>query len=156
MKNFTCLFLALLVMALPVSAAPEDPGMKYQYAVKFVCGRADGQVAVKGNYRTAINLHNPSYRDIKFVFKVAIALPHLEEGPITEFFTVTLGPDGAAEIDCPDIWRRVHSNNNQWAKGFVVIATDDELDVVGVYTATGRDGRTVSLELERVQPRRAQ
>lgn len=153
MKIFNWLFLALMVVVVPVYAEPHDPGMKYQYAVKFVCGKADGRVAVKGNYRTAINLHNPSYRDVKFVFKVAIALPNLKEGPITEFKSASLGADGAAEIDCPDIWRRLDWNADRWAKGFVVIATDDELDVVGVYTATGPDRRTIALELERVEPR---
>lgn len=147
------LFLATLAFAVQLIAAPHDPGMKFQYAVKFVCGQADGRVAVKGNYRTAINLHNPSYRDIKFVFKVAVALPSLKEGKITEFTSASLGPDGAAEIDCPDIWRRLDRNDGRWVKGFVVIETDNELDVVGVYTATGPDGRTIALDLERVEPR---
>ena len=153
MKIIRWLLLAMIAGAVQVNAAPDDPGMKFQYAVKFVCGKADGRVAVKGNYRTAINLHNPSYRDIKFVFKVAIALPNLKEGQITDFKSASLGPDGAAEIDCPDIWRRLDWNTDKWAKGFVVMETDNELDVVGVYTATGPDGRTITLDLERVEPR---
>ena len=37
----------------------------FQYAVKFVCGRADGEVLARGEYLTAVNVHNPTNKHIE-------------------------------------------------------------------------------------------
>ena len=67
-----------------------------------------------------------------------------------------LGPDEALEIDCPDISKLAHTDAG-FLKGFVVIESEVELDVVAVYTAAGRDEQVETLHTERVpaRPRKA-
>jgi hypothetical protein len=124
-----------------------------QYAAKFVCGKSPGEVVVPGLYATAINVHNPSYVDARFRVKVAVGLPGLKPGPVSQFIDAKLGPDEALEIDCPDI-RRIVDARDDFLKGFVVIETETELDVVAVYTAAGGDGTVTTLHTERVPARR--
>jgi hypothetical protein len=112
----------------------------YQYAVKFVCGKSEGRVLSPGTYFTAINVHNPTYRTIRLRKKFAVGLPSEESGPVTAFFNAKLGPDGALEVDTEDILRHIGSNE-PFAKGFAIVESDVELDIVAVYTASGRDGQ---------------
>lgn len=134
------------------------PLQQLQFAVKFVCGdpAPRGVELGRGRYATAINVHNPSLDEpAAFRFKVAVALPRVEEGPISEFRSVRLSPDGAVEIDCPTIQKM--AEDPIFAKGFVVIVTTQELDVVAVYTAASPDpdgGRVKSLDVETIEPRR--
>ncbi|HHS83845.1 MAG TPA: hypothetical protein ENK38_02835 [Gammaproteobacteria bacterium] len=130
----------------------------YQYAVKFVCGESKGDVVAPGVYWTAINVHNPTYSKIGFRKKIAIALPGEKPGCVTDFSVCRLGPDEALEIDCKDIFRHVKEAQckikGRFLKGFVVIESDVELDVVAVYTAAGRDKQVETFHTERVSPRR--
>ncbi len=124
-----------------------------QYAVKFVCGRSAGDVLAPGAYWTAINVHNPTDTDVGFREKVAVALPHETPGRVSPFTDAKLGPDEALEIDCEDIRRLANSPTN-FVKGFVVIESKFELDVVAVYTAAGATDQIETLYIERVAPRR--
>ena len=124
----------------------------FQYAVKVVLGKSEGEVVAPGDYWTAINVHNPTSTTGKFRKKVAIGLPNEQPGPVSRFFEAKLGPDEALEIDRRDIFRRVDAD--RFLKGFVVIETPVELDVVAVYTAAGREGVVETLHTERVAPRR--
>ena len=128
----------------------------FQYAAKFVCGKSAGEVVAPGVYFTAINVHNPLYAGVRFRVKVAIGLPGLKPGPVSKFHNVALGPDEALEIDCPDI-RKLANHEGDFAKGFVVIESETELDVVAVYTAAGAEGQVETLHTERVpaRPRKA-
>jgi len=123
-----------------------------QYAVKFVCGRSEGEIVASGTYFTAINVHNPLYRDVRFRVKVAIGLPGLKSGLVSKFRDARLGPDGALEIDCRDV-QSLAEHEADFMKGFVVIESVTELDVVGVYTAADRDGQVEALDIERVPAR---
>jgi hypothetical protein len=134
------------------SALPESL-VVFQYAVKFICGKSAGTVVAPGVDFTAINVHNPNDKAIGFRKKFAIALPSETPGPVSKFFDAKLGPDQAFEIDCDDILRRTQSNAS-FIKGFAVLESDLELDVVAVYTAAGATGRVETMELERVTPRR--
>ena len=127
----------------------------FEYAVKFVQGKSEGRVVAPGEYWTAINVHNPNSHPIKFRKKIAIALPGEEPGPVSQFFDAKLEPDEALEIDRDDIFRRANSNES-FLKGFVVIQSEMELDVVAFYTAagTGTNQRIETLHSERVLPRR--
>jgi hypothetical protein len=99
-------------------------------------------------------VHNPTERDVSFRKKVVIAGRREEPGPVSEFFDPRLGPDQALEIDCRDI--REHAPGGEdFLKGFVVIESDIDLDIVGVYTAAGDDGQVRTLDVERVRPRGA-
>jgi hypothetical protein len=127
--------------------------MTFQYAAKFVCGKSAGKVVAPGVYFTAVNVHNPTYRAIRFRMKIAVALPGLKPGPVSKFVDAKLGPDEALEIDCPDI-HKIAETKADFLKGFVVIESGVELDVVAVYTAAGGDGQVETLHTERVPARR--
>lgn len=124
----------------------------YEYAVKIICGKADGEILAPGRYWTAINVHNPATKGVRFKKKVAIALPSEKPGPVSELFDAKLGPDEAFEIDCKDI--REHARyDSDFLKGFVVILSESELDVVAVYTAAGASEYVETLHTERVPAR---
>ena len=125
----------------------------FQYAIKFVCGKSDGRVLAPGTYWTAINVHNPGAGPVVFQKKFAIALPNEKAGPVSQFFRALLNPDEALEIDREDIFRHAPLQAD-FLKGFVVIESDIELDIVAVYTAAATDGQVTTLDLERVSPRR--
>ena len=126
----------------------------YQYAVKAVCGRADGRILAKGIYHTAINIHNPTYERVRFRKKFAEALPG-KPGRVSKFIDDRLGSDQALEIDCPEILK--YGGRDKFFKGFVIIESDVELDIVAVYTAASISGKSEevrSVHCERVAPRK--
>ena len=141
----------LLALSTGARAGAQKPS-PLQYAVKFVCGEGDGRVVAKGSYFTAINVHNPNERALGFRKKFAIALPSEKAGKVSKFFDARLGPDEAFEIDCPDIFK--HTGTERFVKGFAVLETDQELDVVAVYTAAGATGAIETMDIERVEARR--
>ena len=145
--------LLLIVLLVLPSTLLSQPAPGFQYAVKFICGKSPGQVLAPGVYFTAINVHNPTRGTISFNKKVAIALPQEKPGRVSPFFEARLRTDEALEIDCPDILRHAQSTDD-FLKGFVVIQSRVELDVVAVYTAVGATDRVETLALERVSPRR--
>ncbi len=104
-----------------------------------------------GLYFTAINIHNPTPDSARFQAKIASTLPGMRPGPISPFFYLALQPDQALEIDCPEILRRTRTT---FLKGFTVIGSNVQLDVVVVYTAAGASGQIETMHLERVPPRR--
>jgi len=122
-----------------------------QYAVKFVCGEPRSPVVAPGTYFTAINVHNPGHDTVVFEKKVAVALPSERAGRVSKFFKAKLGPDEALEIDCPDILK--HADARGFLKGFVVIESNSDLDVVAVYTAAGSTGKVETMFIERVAAR---
>ena len=126
----------------------------FQYAAKFVCGKSPGEIVAPGVYFTAINVHNPTYDSIRFAVKAAVALPGLQPGSVSPFVGARLGPDEALEIDCPDVRKLLRVDHSEFLKGFVVLESEVELDVVAVYTAAGRDGSVSTLHTERVPARR--
>ena len=135
-----------------------------EYAVKFVCGTQTTKnvaVVAPGVYFTAINVHNPSKEGVKFKKKVAIALSAEKGGPISALVDAGLSSDQAFEIDCPDILKIVGPEilkglgNPTFLKGFVVIQSAIELDVVTVYTAAGTASGPVSaMEISRAPARK--
>ncbi len=129
--------------------------MAFQYAAKFICGTSRGNILARGDYLTAVNVHNPTGDDIEFSKKFAIALPGQQPGQVVDDVPPTrLGSDQALEIDCQEIRERI-SVPPPFLKGFIIIESAVELDVVAVYTAAGTDRRQVeTLHMERVPPRR--
>jgi hypothetical protein len=140
---------------------------EFQYAVKTICGEANTETpnapVAPGQYWTAINIHNPDKcKNANFRVKVAIALEKLPS-PISVYYPVNsaiaLGPDGAFEIDCPLIRLIVQilyspQSPPQFIKGYFVIESDIELDVVAVYTAAQSiKGPVSTFQTERVQGR---
>lgn len=125
----------------------------YQYAAKFVCGKSSGRVVAPGTYFTAVNVHNPGRATTHLAVKTAVALPGLQPGPVSRFHDAQLGPDEALEIDCSDI-SELADRKEEFLKGFVVIESESELDVVAVYTAAGPDEQVETMHTERVPLRR--
>lgn len=129
----------------------------FEYAVKFICGTppAGSNIVAPGRYFTAINVHNPQNFPVAFKKKVAVALPMQTVGTVSPFVPANLGPDQAFEIDCPDIFTILAPPVvPAFLKGFVVIQSPFELDVVPVYTAAGPGGLVSTLQVDRVPPRR--
>jgi hypothetical protein len=117
-----------------------------------VCGRSGGKVVAAGAYLTAVNVHNPHDTEVRFSAKVALALPGFTPGPVSPKRDAALGPDEALEVDCPDI-RRLAPTKDKFLKGFLVLESARELDVVAVYTVAAADGEFRTLEIERVPAR---
>lgn len=130
--------------------------MAVQYAVKLICGSQASGVLATGSYFTAINVHNPHEQPIEFRKKIALTGEESEQpGKVFGPFDAKLGPDEALEIDNGDIIRHTPEiPPDAFRKGFVVITSDLELDVVAVYTAEGLFGRVKTLHIDRVPPRR--
>lgn len=155
------LFLAVIVI--PASATKENESagspkqLPYQYAVKFICGRqpmpGQPQVLARGLYFTAINVHNPSEDSVGILKRFAVALPGEKAGPLSPVFQASLKADEAFEIDCADIIKHLHAHG-PFVKGFAIIESKTELDVVAVYTAAGSTGAVETMHIERVPVRR--
>lgn len=153
------IFFFLAVFTLCSASSMAQPAAGFQYAVKFVCGKSPGEVTAPGVYFTAIDVHNPTGRGFGFRKKFVIAPPLEKAGPAPKVAGAELGPDQAFEIDCQDILKHLvigEQATPAFVKGFVVIESGAELDVVAVYTAAGASGQVETLHIERVQPRRRQ
>ncbi len=89
-----------------------------------------------GIYKTAVNVRNFLDQEVKFTKKVVVSRAQDDpRGPISERETVTLKPDEAIDIDCPDIVKLLKTQRALSPKGFVVIESPVELEVVAVYTS---------------------
>lgn len=149
------LFLLLIIAAFPATAIAQQPE-NFQYVVKVICGRSYGDVLERGTNTTAVNVHNPIDTTVTFRKKLAIASPR-EAGPIVQLETSILEADEALEIDCQELHsmtREQTGRGHRLIKGFVVIDSNFELDVVAVYTASGWWRAVKSVDVEYVEPRR--
>lgn len=136
---------------------------EFQYAVKIVCGTMTlGQPPVvtpvaPGRYWTAINIHNPTKcEEAHFRWKVVVNKPiGGDPGVISEYQrTQTLGPDSGIEIDSSNIMQALSPSAPTFVKGYVVVESDIELDVVAVYSGTqGANAPLNSFHTERVSSR---
>lgn len=138
----------------------------YQYSAKFICGmqkvtplfKPPSEPPVKpGNYATAINIHNPNDYWVGLHKKTVLAPQEPKQGQPGDWVAFELGPDSAFEIDCPDIIKLLghtvaNAADKDFLKGFVVIASPNELDVVGVYTA-GSKALVNSIDVEEIDSR---
>ena len=128
----------------------DQSDVDYQYAAKLICGLHKDHLA-HGNYRTCVNIHNPSRCDsTEFRWKVALSRPISKgEGSISKFQTLKLAPDEALHIDCSDAARLVGTNSPM--EGWIVIESPSPLDVVAVYTAEVESEKGVEVfQTERV------
>lgn len=161
MKRFVLIKL-LFVIILIFATMPQQAHADFRYAVKFVCGRSDGKILAPGKYYTAINVVNATDTLTELYKYFAIALPGEKPGPTSELFRVRLDKYKAMEIDCGDILKMTADIvkearlTGEFLKGFVVIVSKVELDVVAVYTVTTTSGlwriSTVDIDIERVPP----
>ncbi len=150
--------LAFIGIAASTNAANSQP-QGFEYAVKFVCGRATvpqtGPFPVAtGFYFTDINVHNPNAGTIEFKKKFARALPKQQAGKVSEFFGAALKTDEAFAVECAEITTRFGLPPFTFITGFAVFQSARELDIVAVYTAAAaQTGPVVTMQTERVPKR---
>jgi len=161
MRRFvlTGLFLVISLIFYTVTGPQAQAVEKFQYVVKFVCGYSDGKVVAAGQYQTAINVfNNPTNPKVTLKKHFVVALPSQEAGPVSEIRSVELEKNRALEIDYGDIMGEMKKLDVlKFAKGFVVIASEVELDVVAVYTVHRKPKlwgtAAVDIDIEYVTPR---
>jgi hypothetical protein len=137
----------------------------YMYPAKIVCGlqkkHEDVRLA-RGFYATNINIHNPNEVSVTFTKKLALTIPPGDQTPgkVIPIAKDTLGPDEALEVDCADIEHRLFPKGlpGPYIEGFVVIESEESLDVTTVFTtaALDDDGRAVhhsGIEVQQVHER---
>jgi hypothetical protein len=121
-----------------VATAQAQKTVTFIYSAKYVCAPDLGPTEpalVPGIYKTAINVRNFLDQEVKLTKKVVVSRGQDDpRGPISERETVTLKPDEAIDIDCPDIVKLLKNQRALSPKGFVVIESPVELEVVAVYT----------------------
>ena len=149
----------LILIALVLSGTTAGAQDVKRYAVKFICGTADGKVLSTGQYTTAINIGNPNQDPdsaaVTLRKRFAVALPGEISGGVTDFLDANkLAPGEAYEIDCPDIRAAIRRLcPNALCKGFVTIESSADLEIVAVYSAGDASTANVqALHTERVTP----
>ncbi len=123
---------------------------------------ATAELLVPGTYLTAINIHNPNPGRTRFVKKALETVPQRDlpdiiekRPPLPRRVPEVLRPDEGVEVDCVDILKLLAQRQatggtaitpvfpmaqllkilqTNFVKGFVVIESELELDVVGVYS----------------------
>jgi len=149
-----------------VRILPADPGAdaSYEYSAKIVCGAQTLQEEVRlapGHYSTTVNIHNPGPGSARFFKKLALTYPPGEQkaGEVLPIGEHVLGYDEALQSDCPDLRRRlIPGGTAPLIEGFLVIQSDQSLDVTAVYTTAAIDGSGnptthTSVDIEQVKER---
>jgi len=148
------------------ASTPADAQLKtsFQYAVKTLCTlRGEfGSAMVPGQYRTLINIHNPTEKKIEVARKFALAgSPGDPPGGIsvTPYKSFVLGPDQAVAVNCFDIANFFCPINGICVDfiaidGFLVLNSASELDVVAVYSGAPKAGGVSTLDAEIIPPRK--
>jgi hypothetical protein len=159
LRLLPAVFGCIALVSVASEACSQTP--TFQYAAKYLCGSVSARPGTPGNgivapgaYFTTINFHNPGNERIEFQKKFVIALPSENpEGKISQLYPANLLPDGAFEIECADILKHLGVQQT-FVKGFVVVLSRTELDVVAVYTAAATAaGPVVAFHTERVPKR---
>ncbi len=148
--------LSLLTGFLALLCACQQPSTRqsYQYAAKITCttdipGTSQTSPGLlPGVYETVINIHNPTYKTIKFRMKVATS-----GGQVSQFISRPLKPDQATAVTCKQIVSDFGLFFIHGAEGFLIIESDVSLDVTGVYTAGYNGGQVQSIDIEEVKER---
>jgi hypothetical protein len=125
---------------------------RYQYAAKFICTATIPDTSQQssfppGNYFTAINIHNPFERSVKFRVKIA------QPGQISKWLSFGLKGDEVVRLTCKDI-EKFEIVTIHGFEGFMVIESLYSLDVTAVYTAAGGNSYVVSMDVEEIKERK--
>ena len=142
---------------------PVEPDL-FVYSAKIVCVPHLGPASpalMPGKYRTAVNVHNP-WDEPAHIEKWVTLSPPQGQTPITGGrLEDILQPWAAFDVDCPhfrDEFGLPLGAKVPGGKGFLVIRSDRELDVVAVYTTrtqtNARDGVGTSVDVETIEPKR--
>lgn len=150
MKTKSFLIAAALCSAGIATTAQADPQI---YDVKVICGKEEGKIAAPGQYWTKINILNPNKETVKVEARMSVALPGLTMGPLSGPVGAELRPDRSMELDCPTLMEMARGPD--FLKGFAIVRGSAPLTVVAVYTQANREQQAVSMDVEKVHPRKA-
>jgi hypothetical protein len=131
----------------------------YQYAAKVIQGeiKIGGKITPigPGAYFTSINIHNPWRHPVKYAVKVAISGQNGKWNSISNFQSHILGPDATTEYDHVGFDFLLHPiSMPPFLEGYFVIESEEELDVVGVYTGAAiQDQHLGAMHMERIPKR---
>jgi hypothetical protein len=155
-----------------VTGAPPPVQGRFIYSVKFVCGVAQAHdcncaPVVAGVYATEINIHNfqvPATVIEKHVIPLVFAGAAVGREPrfAGRKFSEKMELPGlsATMDDCCRIAEMLlgapPSGPSPLTIGFLEIISPVELAVTAVYTVNGPNGRTTSIDVETIEPRRIQ
>ncbi len=133
----------------------DDVEPRYRYSAKVVCGLQPDPAGLRlapAHYATAINILNPSDRTARFGKTLALTFPPDgdQPGAVLSLGKASLAPGEAVEVDCIDIGRKLFPTGlpQPYLKGFVVLRSDQSLDVTAVYTASGLEHAAARCEPE--------
>ena len=126
---------------------PKPLQVNYEYTAKIICGRQPDSTDLRvtlGIYGTSINVHNPWDEESRFFKKLALTYPPGDQlpGDILPIAEDVLQYDEALAVDCNDIEQRLFPNGlpTPYIEGYVVIQSENSLDVTGVYTTAALNG----------------
>lgn len=129
---------------------PSLPGpgsYKWSYSAKFLCGTISlptigglPDPLLAGTYLTAINIRNYNFKAVPITKRVVLTKPESQApGLIGSATSLDLTALQGLEVDCKDIVTLLGGATppdltTVFIKGFVMIESVLDLDVVGVYT----------------------
>lgn len=167
MSSMRCKIAVMVVVvgAVSVMAQGQQRFQLTEYSAKFLCGvvedRGPGSAAQPGTYATSINIHNAEIvTPVIFVKKAVLApvepVAQKEPVPPSRYRRDELKADFAEYVDCKVIRGMLGAAGTAaFVEGFVVVIalptekelTPSQLDVVGVYTVSSREGQDTDLEM---------
>lgn len=160
-------FAATFALLLPAAVASARSFRRstevvwYQYVAQFTCGlnEESDERAVRGQYATAINIHNPHPEEVILRKHVALTFPPEVQaaGAVSGTIMENLDGSSALQVDCGEIldgeFDFTEAPSTDYVQGFVVVESRQPLDVSATYTATGDDGGQASVDAETIAER---
>ena len=149
--------LAMLFFISSGMAQEARKEMLYSYTVPFICGssvESFQEGVVSGVHATAINIHNPSAH-FKAVFNKSVsrALPFQRSDTITPTEEHVLAKREAIEVECHEIRMKLpNSMTSQFRTGFLVITSENPLNVAAIYTSRPSNGEVSTIDMEVIEP----
>lgn len=131
----------------------KDERFQFQYAAKVICtsdipGTSQTSASVlPGNYETAVNIHNPHHKPVRYRKKVAVP------GRVTDYLFDDLPPDGVSRVVCREMVQDFGITFIHGVEGYLVIESTHSLDVTAVYTAGKTGGGVESIDVKAVTER---
>ncbi|MEN6370047.1 MAG: hypothetical protein ABFD77_10200 [Thermotogota bacterium] len=154
--------LGISMLAL-TGAAQTDLVYRYEYSVKVVQGPCDNEGIGWGMFFTTVNIHNPwQCQAVHYRIKLAVAGYGGGLGPVPSWVDPRqpLIADGVTEYDGAYFYTMPtypQIPGGVFFEGYFVIQSEDELDVVAVYTGSGfpdPKSQLATMYSERVPARR--
>jgi hypothetical protein len=151
-----------------VVAPPTKDRTIYRYTTALICGDESGECCecvslVPGRYATAVTLYNPFQKEVKIALEV---LPTTFVGATSGRWPnavarraedkITLAPRSATTIDCCSVAALLLGAappaGAALTHGVIAIESSFRIDVSAVYSAAARQGASVSIDVEKIEP----